>query len=134
MEAESLYSPPFSPLPLEESPFLPPPLPPAPTIGISLLLRLFLREMRIAHIRAAAPQTNAMTAITMTAIAHPGSAEEEDDELLLLPLFLSLLLFVFVEFVVLVMFVVLLLPGGANSIFVMETDETLLKSIYIHTR
>jgi len=75
--------------------------------------------MSIAHIRAAAPQTNAITAITMIAIAHPGNAEEEDNELLLLPLFLSLLLllFVLVEFVVLAMFVVLL-PGGAISIFV----------------
>lgn len=117
---------------MEESPFLPP-LPPPPAIGINLLFRLFLREIRIAQTRAAAPQTKATTAMTMTAIAHPGNA---DDELLLLlppPLFLSLLLllllFVFVEFVVLVMFVVLLLPGGAISIFVLETVR--LKSIYI---
>lgn len=92
-------------------------------IGISLLFRLFRRDNNTAHIKAATPQTNAITAITITAIAQPGKCEDDKEELmLLLLLLLSLLLLLLtllsleLEFVVeLVLFVLFVFTAGSAS-------------------
>lgn len=45
-------------------------------MGRSLLFFLLLREIIVVQMSAAAPQMRAMTAITITAMAHPGNGLE----------------------------------------------------------
>lgn len=47
-------------------------------MGRSLLFFLLLREIIVVQMSAAAPQMRAMTAITITAMAHPGNGLEDE--------------------------------------------------------